>query len=126
MTELTEQEEQANPYNQRKSWHDVEEKRFLSADEPYFEEPVAQTEDSEEEATPQRDTQKAKPYKRPDYKKRYDDLKKHYDSKLNEFKQREVELQNQARPEYVAPKTPEELERFKKMQIYYCSCKQWS
>ena len=116
MTELTEQEEQANPYNQRKSWHDVEEKRFLSADEPYFEEPVAQTEDSEEEATPQRDTQKAKPYKRPDYKKRYDDLKSHYDRKLDEFKVREQELLEDVRngqPSYTAPKTPEELERFK-------------
>jgi hypothetical protein len=64
--------------------------------------------------TEELETSRDTPYKKPDYKKRYDDLKKHYDSKLNEFKQREVELQNQARPEYVAPKTPEELERFKK------------
>ena len=33
---------------------------------------------------------KDSPYKKPDYKKRYDDLKKHYDSKLNEFKSREA------------------------------------
>ena len=48
--------------------------------------------------------------------KRYDDLKKHYDSKLNEFKSREQELLEQAaenRPSYVAPKSPEELEKFR-------------
>jgi len=60
---------------------------------------------------------KDKPYKRPNYKKRYDDLKTHYDSKLNEFKAREQELIQEAvlnRPEYEAPKSEEELEEFKK------------
>ena len=62
------------------------------------------------------ETQKETPYKRPNYKKRYDDLKKHYDSKLNEFRVREQELLEEAtknRTEYQAPKTPEELEQFK-------------
>ena len=57
-----------------------------------------------------------KPYKRPNYKKRYDDLKKHYDSRLNEFKTREQELLEEAtknRTEYNTPKSPEELEQFK-------------
>lgn len=48
--------------------------------------------------------------------KRYDDLKKHYDTKLNEFRAREQELANkvqQAQPVYEAPKSLEELERFK-------------
>jgi hypothetical protein len=43
-------------------------------------------------------------------------LKKHYDSRLSEFKQREQELIAEAtanRPEYQAPKTAEELEQFK-------------
>ena len=58
-----------------------------------------------------------------DYKKRYDDLKKHYDAKLNEFKnEREQlaleldtfkqlthELPRGAKP----PKTMEELQEFK-------------
>ena len=57
--------------------------------------------------------EKSVPYKKPDYKKRYDDLKKHYDNKLNEFKSREEELLKQAMPEYKAPKTEEELEQFK-------------
>ena len=62
------------------------------------------------------ETKKDTPYKRPDYKKRYDDLKKHYDSKLNEFKTREQELIEEAtknRTEYKAPKSEEELEEFK-------------
>ena len=60
--------------------------------------------------------EKDTPYKKPDYKKRYDDLKKHYDAKLNEFKSREQELLEEAtknRTEYKAPKTAEELEEFK-------------
>ena len=59
---------------------------------------------------------KDKPYKQPNYKKRYDDLKTHYDSRLNEFKAREQELIQEAvsnRPEYKAPKSAEELEKFK-------------
>ena len=43
-------------------------------------------------------------------------MKKHYDSKLNEFRGREQELIQEAtasRPEYKAPKTLEELEQFK-------------
>jgi hypothetical protein len=60
------------------------------------------------------ESKKETPYKKPDYKKRYDDLKKHYDSKLNEFKSREEELLTQVKqPEYRAPKSPEELEKFK-------------
>jgi hypothetical protein len=66
--------------------------------------------------TEELETTKDTPYKKPDYKKRYDDLKKHYDSKLNEFKSREQELIEEAtknRTEYKAPKTEEELEQFK-------------
>jgi len=51
-----------------------------------------------------------------DYKKRYDDLKKHYDSKIAEFKQKEQELVAEVaakEPKYQAPKTLEELEQFK-------------
>jgi hypothetical protein len=62
------------------------------------------------------ESKKDEPYKKPNYKKRYDDLKRHYDSKLNEFKSREQELLNEAtsnRPAYKAPKSPEELEKFR-------------
>ena len=109
------QEENANPYNMNKSWHKEDEIGFQDADGVFFEKPQAKQEADIEESVEQEAT-KDEPYKRPDYKKRYDDLKKHYDSKLNEFKSREQELLEQAaenRPSYVAPKSPEELEKFR-------------
>ena len=123
MTNEVAQEEQANPYNAKKDWH-VEDKPFTPANQLYFEEPseknklfnssdITQVDTvNTEELEPTKDT----PYKRPDYKKRYDDLKKHYDSKLNQFKSREQELIEEAtknRPTYKAPKSPEDLEKFK-------------
>ena len=113
------QEENANPYNMNKSWHKEDEIGFQDADGVFFEKPKAKPEADIEEPVEQvakEETPKDEPYKRPDYKKRYDDLKKHYDSKLNEFKSREQELLEQAaenRPSYVAPKSPEELEKFR-------------
>ena len=123
MTNEVKKEEQANPYNAKKDWH-VEDKPFTPANQLYFEEPseknklfnssdITQVDTvNTEELEPAKDT----PYKRPDYKKRYDDLKKHYDSKLNQFKSREQELIEEAtknRPTYKAPKSPEDLEQFK-------------
>ena len=113
------QEENANPYNMKKSWHTEDEIGFEDANGVFFEKPKAKTktkvaEPVEKEA--KEETPKDEPYKRPDYKKRYDDLKKHYDSKLNEFKSREQELLDEAaknRQSYKAPKSPEELEKFK-------------
>ena len=113
------QEENANPYNMNKPWHTEDEIGFQDADGVFFEKPKAKKEADIEEPVEQvakEETPKDEPYKRPDYKKRYDDLKKHYDSKLNEFKSREQELLEQAaenRPSYVAPKSPEELEKFR-------------
>jgi hypothetical protein len=116
MTESTEQEEQANPYNQNKSWHNTPETKFVSAESAYFQDPALQNQE-EEASTPQKETKRDKTDKRPNYKKRYDDLKTHYDRKLDEFKSREEELLMEAsknQPSYKAPKTPEELEQFKK------------
>lgn len=55
-----------------------------------------------------------------DYKKRYDDLKRHYDAKVNEFKQEIDELKSAVRSNDVEmprgirmPKTMEELQEFK-------------
>ncbi len=109
------QEEKANPYNKNKSWHQGIEERD-NADGLFFAEPVENTEPVSDKPVEQEVT-KDEPYKRPDYKKRYDDLKKHYDSKLNEFKSREQELIDEAaknRPTYKAPKSAEELEQFAK------------
>ena len=123
MTNKVQKEETPNPYNANKSWHKEEDKPFVSSNEMYFEEPqnklfksddITEVEAEGSVNTEELETTKDKPYKRPDYKKRYDDLKKHYDSKLNEFKSREEELLNQVQqPEYTAPKTEEELEKFK-------------
>ncbi len=107
-----------NPYNAKKSWHteDVMPKEGLDATSLFVDpnlKAVEQSEDNEENTQAQETN---KPYSQPNYKKRYDDLKKHYDSKLNEFKTREQELIQEAsasRPEYKAPKTVEELEKFK-------------
>ena len=128
MTNTVQTEETPNPYNQKKDWHNEDNKDFVSANEGlYFEEPTERnklfnsSDITEIEAegsvnTKELDTNKDKPYKRPNYKKRYDDLKKHYDYKLNEFRNREQELLEEAtknRTNYKAPKTEEELEEFK-------------
>ena len=125
MTNTVQKEQTPNPYNAKKDWHTGEDKPFQSSDSMYFEEPQNKlfksddiTEVGEEGSVNNEElvSKKNTPYKKPDYKKRYDDLKKHYDSKLNEFKSREQELLDESaknRPDYIAPKSPEELERFK-------------
>jgi len=125
MTNEVQKEETPNPYNKNKPWHKGEDKPFVSSESLYFEEPSEKNKlfnsndvtDIEAEGSVNREeleTKKDVPYKKPDYKKRYDDLKKHYDNKLNEFKHREEELINQVQqPEYKAPKSEEELEKFK-------------
>jgi hypothetical protein len=116
MTEQVLQEEEANPYNAKKEWHNEEDKPFVSSESLFFtpeRETKAELESVEEI---EQELSEDKPYKRPNYKKRYDDLKKHYDSKLNEFKSREQELLEEAtknRTEYKTPKSAEELEEFK-------------
>ena len=111
------EEPKANPYNQNKEWHVKDEKTFISSNNVFFDEPQEESEEVEKETKQvKKATVKDKPYKKPDYKKRYDDLKAHYDSKLDEFKSREQELLDEAaenRPSYVAPKSPEDLERFR-------------
>ena len=112
------EEPKANPYNQNKEWHVKDEKEFVSSDSLFFDKPDTEKaeEVSSKEKTTKQKASKDQLYKKPDYKKRYDDLKSHYDKKLNEFKSREQTLIDEAaenRPSYKAPKTAEELERFK-------------
>jgi len=128
MTKKILEKEEPNPYNAKKDWHEVEKKAFISSDSLYFEEPSEKNKlfdsddinDIKAEGSvnvEELEVKEDKPYKRPDYKKRYDDLKKHYDTKLNEFKSREQELIEEAtknRQDYKAPKSEEELEEFKK------------
>ena len=111
------QEENANPYNKNKSWHTDIEENFDTADGMFFEKPSTEHDESDQIEEEKQEAVKDKPYKRPNYKKRYDDLKKHYDSKLGEFKAREQELLEEAaknRPTYKAPKSAEDLEQFAK------------
>ena len=120
MANVNEQENnepKPNLYNQRKSWHTPD---VMPTDNPVtadslFVEPnkVTQDESNVNREVPQEATEEKSSG---NYKKRYDDLKKHYDSRLSQFKQREQELIQEAtanRPEYKAPKTAEELEQFK-------------
>ena len=106
-------EEQANPYNANKSWHNVKESQFVSADNVFFKEP--QVSDSNDEKVETEVVSQEKPSNKQgsNYKKRYDDLKAHYDSKLEEFKAREAELIKE-KPQYKAPKSTEDLDKFKK------------
>jgi hypothetical protein len=105
------EEEQSNPYNAKKSWHTPDAPHRSSADSLYLE-------DSEgEQATLKKAPEKEPTETQGNYKKRYDDLKKHYDNKLSEFKQREQQLlaesRVQSQQEYRTPKNTEDLAKFR-------------
>lgn len=125
----------ANPYNKTKQWENenTDSSPFVSADDslayvkkqkyavidpnPKPKEDVEeQKEEVKAEEVAQEDDSTPELYKKVDYKKRYDDLKRHYDKKLNEFKQEKSELLEQIKtnsPKYTPPKSLEELEKFK-------------
>jgi len=97
----------------RGTTHNREKKSLSAAESLYYPE-------DDEEPQQQKATRKKAPSTEDEpstnYKKRYDDLKKHYDQKLSEFKIKEQELLEQARaaePEYQAPKSQEDLDRFR-------------
>ena len=109
MSEPQYEEEVSNPYNARKPWHKPDEPRRGDADGLFY----AEREQATPEEAPEEEVQ---PKQKANYKKRYDDLKRHYDQKLSEFKQREQELEAAARaaqPAYEPPRSEEELEAFK-------------
>jgi len=105
------EEETANPYNMNKPWHKPDGPPVDTAEQMFFERPQKQATPEDTEAP--EEEKSAAPKKRTNYKKRYDDLKQHYDNKVNEFKQREQELLAQTSPSYTAPKTHEDLEKFR-------------
>ena len=125
----SEEKQEANPYNQKKNYLDYDamdeasKQTFADAntiaykkDSPKTVVDTSQLQDEEEEEKEEAKVE-AQPYKKVDYKKRYDDLKRHYDDKVNTFKQKEEELHAQLRanrPKYKAPKSKEELSEFKK------------
>tara|TARA_R100000655_G_scaffold36239_3_gene70473 strand:+ start:7710 stop:8684 length:975 start_codon:yes stop_codon:yes gene_type:complete len=123
------EEQEANPYNQKKDYLDYDsmdeasKKPFADSNTIAYKKPspktvvdTSQVIDNEEETKEEANVE-TQPYKKVDYKKRYDDLKRHYDDKVNSFKQKEEELHAQLRanrPQYKAPKSKEELQEFKK------------
>ena len=130
MTEEVLKEGQPNPYNLQKSWHTGEDKPFQSAEQLYFEDPSEKNKlfkssdvnEAEQEGNVEvnsLDAPKDEPYKKPDYKKRYDDLKRHYDSKLNEFKQREEELINRQCLNIELRKLQKNLKSLKKVILMF-------
>ena len=106
MTEEVLNEEQPNPYNLKKSWHTGEDKPFESADQLYFEEPSEKNKlfksgdvnEAEQVGNVEVDNLETKdsPYKKPDYKKRYDDLKRHHDKTVNSLRAKNQELLEEA------------------------------
>ena len=119
-------EQEPNPYNQKKDYLDYD--KMEKAAETSFadantlavkqDRPKVVIDTMEKEDTPaELKEPENQPYKKVDYKKRYDDLKKHYDGRVTSFKQREDELLAEVRsnrPKYKAPKSAEELAAFKK------------
>jgi hypothetical protein len=131
------QEAEANPYNRKKSWHteDIMPNDFNNADTGLFtptpdgkgtvtKASLNKTPDATEDntsATTDKVQESAlnvesNPYKKVDYKKRYDDLKRYYDRKLGDWNKKEDDLKVQLRenrPKYTPPKSKEELDAFK-------------
>tara|TARA_R110002124_G_scaffold144556_1_gene309664 strand:+ start:2779 stop:3606 length:828 start_codon:yes stop_codon:yes gene_type:complete len=98
-----------NPYNARKEWHHADAPDRGNANGLFYE--TRQEEENQATFEKAPETQK-----RTNYKKRYDDLKKHYDEKISSFKQRELELlaqAQQAEPAYRPPKSVEDLKAFR-------------
>ena len=115
MSNVQEQIEEptANPYNSKKSWHTQDAPSRGKADGLFFEE-APQPQATRQQAAPSEDEQESKG--RTNYKKRYDDLKKHYDQKIADFKQKELQLTAAAtemQPAYAPPKSTEDLENFR-------------
>ena len=112
MNNATEQldEPEANPYNSRKEWHTEDAPSRGTAEGLYREEKPKKA--TRKEAAPEQETQSGNT----NYKKRYDDLKKHYDQKIADFKQKELQLTAAAtemQPAYAPPKSAEDLENFR-------------
>lgn len=119
MSDLDQEELQANPYNMRKPWHTQDDAGINdSADTLFFEDNPKHS----RSATPKKAQNKKVDVEESvedsvNYKKRYDDLKKHYDGRIAEFKQKEQEMRAQleaSAPQYQPPKSREELEAFKR------------
>lgn len=113
-----------NPYNKNKTWDDEGKtgEAFVSADDSmaYVSRPktviMDKMEDTKPAVQPSGDEPEDSRFSKVDYKKRYDDLKGHYDKQVNSFRTQEKELRKQLNdnaPVYEPPSTPEELAKFR-------------
>jgi len=111
-TEMREEEE-SNPYNMKKSWHEADGKRMPQADELYYEDEAPSPKASRQKrAAPNEDSSTTNH----NYKKRYDDLRRKHNRTIDEFKQKESVFQTQlqaTQPKYEVPKSQEELQQFR-------------
>ena len=124
---------EANPYSKVRQNDDAETEAFAKGELTKFHR--EQREKEAEAATEQKDTDASeetaeksevkatpiaeRPAKAEDrvFKKRYDDLKKHYDSTINKHKEEVVSLRSQLESstnQFVPPKSKEELEAWRK------------
>ena len=113
MSETDMIEEDSNPYNMKKSWHEADGKRMPQADELYYEDEAPSPKATRQrKSAPNEDSSN----NNHNYKKRYDDLKRRYDQKLGEFRQKEMGFEarlQSSQPQYEAPKSQEEIQEFR-------------
>ena len=113
---VEEKVEDSEPTPYRNDYHKDLDKEDPQPDPEAVEAEATQKENEEDKSF--LSTSNDKEVKTHDFKKRYDDLKKHYDTKLDEWKQEKETLEAQSKAakadtDYKPPKTPEELEQFK-------------
>ena len=111
---VEEKVEDSEPTPYRNDYHKDLDKEDPQPDPEAVEAEATQKEEDKSFLSTSEDTE----VKTHNFKKRYDDLKKHYDTKLDEWKQEKETLEAQSKAakadtDYKPPKTPEELEQFK-------------
>ena len=111
---VEEKVEDSEPTPYRNDYHKDLDKEDPQPDPKAVEAEATQKEEDKSFLSTSKDTE----VKTHNFKKRYDDLKKHYDTKLDEWKQEKETLEAQskaakAEKDYKPPKTPDELKQFK-------------
>ena len=108
---VEEKVEDSEPTPYRNDYHKDLDKEDPQPDPEAVEAEATQKEEDKSFLSTSEDTE----VKTHNFKKRYDDLKKHYDTKLDEWKQEKETLEAQSKAvktdtDYKPPKTPEELD----------------
>ena len=111
---VEEKVEDSEPTPYRNDYHKDLDKEDPQPDPKAVEAEATQKEEDKSFLSTSKDTE----VKTHNFKKRYDDLKKHYDTKLDEWKQEKETLEAQSKAvktaaDYKPPKTPDELKQFK-------------